>query len=424
MVIHHFLTKKVILLIFALTLFAVVAACGGSDQAVIQVEVIKEVPVEKIVIKEVIKEVPVEKIVKQEVIKEVPVEKQVILEVIKEVEKEVIKEVEVEKIKEKRELVFAGLSWNSAMVQNGVARYIVEHGYGYPTRHIEGDTVPLFQGLREGSIDITMEIWLPNQNAAWEDAIAMGQVIGVGKSLEDNWQNSFLIPGYLADAHPGLVHVDDLKKDEYKSLFTAADSGGKAVLVGCLAGWSCLGTQQGVTDDDGNVVGVGQIEAYGLSDHVLLQIPGSFGALNAAIEGAYAKEDAILHYYWGPTQLAHQLDMRPLEQPAPASCKDEDPVHGCAWGLSEILVAINPVVAADAPELIPFFANWDWSAGNQLAAEGWYGDNSEALENAGASAEEMFSATGVWYLKNNDAWKEWVPLKVAAKVQAALAKED
>ena len=71
MFIHHFLTKKAILLIFALTLFAVVAACGGSEQAVRQVEVIKEVPVEKIVIKEVIKEVPVEKIVEKEVIKEV-----------------------------------------------------------------------------------------------------------------------------------------------------------------------------------------------------------------------------------------------------------------------------------------------------------------------------------------------------------------
>ena len=80
MLIHHFLSKKAILLIFALTLFAVVAACGGSEQAVRQIEVIKEVPVEKIVIKEVIKEVPVEKIVVErfvsevEVIKEVPVE--------------------------------------------------------------------------------------------------------------------------------------------------------------------------------------------------------------------------------------------------------------------------------------------------------------------------------------------------------------
>ena len=62
----------------------------------VPVEVIKEVPVEKEVIKEVIKEVPVEKEV--EVVKEVPVE--VVKEVIKEVPVEVIKEVPVEVIKE------------------------------------------------------------------------------------------------------------------------------------------------------------------------------------------------------------------------------------------------------------------------------------------------------------------------------------
>ncbi|CAJ1355324.1 unnamed protein product [Effrenium voratum] len=71
----------------------------------VEKEVIKEVPVEKIVEKEVIKEVPVEKIVEKivevekEVIKEVPVEK--IVEKIVEVEKIVIKEVPVEKIVEK-----------------------------------------------------------------------------------------------------------------------------------------------------------------------------------------------------------------------------------------------------------------------------------------------------------------------------------
>ena len=57
----------------------------------VPVEVIKEVPVEKIVEKEVIKEVPVEKIVEREVRVEVPVE--------------VIKEVPVEKIVEKERIV-------------------------------------------------------------------------------------------------------------------------------------------------------------------------------------------------------------------------------------------------------------------------------------------------------------------------------
>ena len=426
MFIHHFLTKKAILLIFALTLFAVVAACGGSDQAVRQIEVIKEVPVEKIVIKEVIKEVPVVKFVKQEVIKEVPVEKQVI----KEVPVEVIKEVTVEKIverivevqiappvKDKREIVFGGLDWDSALVQNGVARYIVEHGYGYPTSQIEGSTLPLFQGLRKGDVDITMEIWLPNQDAAWNEAVKAGEVIPVGKSLEDNWQSSFLIPGYLQDANPELDSIEDLKNDEFNSLFE--QDGGKAVLLGCIAGWGCRTMQDGSPD-----TGVGQIVGMGLEDHVVLRDPGTSGALAAAIEGAFAKEDAILFYYWGPTALAHKLDMRDLEQPDPSECTDNSPVHGCAFPAAEIMIAMNIELVADAPELITFFKNWDWSAGNQLAAEGWYGENKKALKNAGRSSEEIYSATGIWYLKNNDAWRDWVPVDVWANVKAALAKED
>ena len=56
----------------------------------------------------------------------------------KEVEKEVIKEVVVAgPEKEKREIVFSGLGWDSALLQNAVARYVVENGYGYPTSEIE-----------------------------------------------------------------------------------------------------------------------------------------------------------------------------------------------------------------------------------------------------------------------------------------------
>ena len=86
-------------------------------------------------------------------------------EVIKEVTKVVTKEIVVQPTPgPKRTLVFAGLDWTSARVQNGVARYIVEKGYGHETEQIEGSTVPLFQGLIKHDIDITMEIWLPNQN--------------------------------------------------------------------------------------------------------------------------------------------------------------------------------------------------------------------------------------------------------------------
>ena len=178
---------------------------------------------------------------------------------------------------------------------------------------------------------------------------------------------------------------------------------------------------------EGDDTGPGQIVGMGLEDHVVLRDPGTSGALAAAIEGAFAKEDPILFYYWGPTALAHQLATGPgfvdLEQPDPSECADNSPIHGCSFPPAEIMIAMNTELVNDAPELIAFFKEWDWSAGNQLAAEDWHAANSEALADKGASSEEIFSATGVWYLQNNDAWEDWVPDDIAANVKAALAKE-
>ena len=376
-------------------------ACGDSTAPTPQIVEVTKVVTEQVeVTKEVEVEVEVTKVVTEQV--QVEVTKIVTEQV------EVTKIVEVEPEREKRELVFGGLGWDSALVQNGVARYIVEHGYGYPTSQIEGQTVPLFQGLRKGEIDITMEIWLPNQNAVWNEAVKAGEVIPVGRSLEDNWQSTFVIPGFVQDANPGLVNVQDLKMDEYKALFSQADSGGKAVLFGCIASWSC------------RAVNEGQLDAYELRDHVELRDPGTSGALAAAIEGAYLKEEPILFYYWGPTKLASELDMRLLGQPDPSTCTDNDPVHGCEFPAAQIMIAMNTSLVEEAPELIGFFRQWDWSAVNQLAADGWHAENKDNYD----TSEEAYSATGVWYLKNNDGWKSWVPGDVLARVEAALASEE
>ena len=58
-----------------------------------------------------------------------------------------------------------------------------------------------------------------------------------------------------------------------------------------------------------------------------------------------------------------------------------------------------------------------------MAAEGWYSDNKEELMDQGKTSEQVYSATGVWYLKNHDAWKQWVPSDVVSNVTAALANE-
>ena len=50
---------------------------------------------------------------------------------------------------------------------------------------------------------MTMEICLPNQQAAWDKALKDGAIIPVGKSLDDNWQSAFVVPTYVVEQNPG-----------------------------------------------------------------------------------------------------------------------------------------------------------------------------------------------------------------------------
>ena len=67
---------------------------------------------------------------------------------------------------EKPVLIFSDLNWSTVGLQNAVARSILENGYGYETDSVAGGTIPLMQALTAGDTNITMEIWLPNQQAA------------------------------------------------------------------------------------------------------------------------------------------------------------------------------------------------------------------------------------------------------------------
>ena len=105
-------------------------------------------------------------------------------------------------IAEDKTIIFGDLNWPSALLQNRIAQYIAEKGYGYPTDVKFGATLPLFQGIQRGDVDIAMEIWLPNQNETWNEAHAAGEVVSLGLSLGSDWQSAFVIPAYLQEQYP------------------------------------------------------------------------------------------------------------------------------------------------------------------------------------------------------------------------------
>ncbi len=306
-----------------------------------------------------------------------------------------------EPARDKPTIIFSDLDWTSAQIQNAIARRIIELGYEYETDAIFGSTVPLMQALVNGDTNVTMEIWIPNQQEAWDEAVANGGVEAVGKSLEDNWQATFIIPQYVADANPGLRSVEDLRKEEYWSLFVTPDSNGKARLLNCIPGWECEN------------VNLEKMETYDLGEYVEPINPGSGAALAAEIEANFQREEPVLFYYWGPTTLSYKLDNEYggfyiLEEP---EYTDEcwETGKACAYKLAEVLIAVRSELKESAPDVVEFLRNWSFTAGNQLAAEGY-------LEESG----EDYAVVADWFLQNTEDWKRWVSSGTADKVLAAL----
>ena len=309
-----------------------------------------------------------------------------------------IKEVQVTAVPAAKEtIIFSDLNWSSAELQTRIAQYIVENGYGYPVDAIFGDTISMQVGLASGDTQVTMEIWLPNQQVWWDKEIKDGSVIPVGKSLDDNWQSAFVVPTYVVEDNPGLKSVFDLP--EYMDLFVTPESNGKALLVGCLVGWAC------------EIDNEAQVKAYGLEDVVELQNPGAQAALDAHITGAFEKGEPALFYYWGPTKIAAELDLTRLEQPAYSdACWAKD--KGCAYSLARVLIAVHPSLIQRAPDVVEMLRLWDYTAAAQVAAEGWMAENEATSEEAAIN-----------FLKTQDVWQEWVTDDAAAKTTAALALE-
>jgi len=375
-------------------------ACGSETVEVPVTQIVeREVQVTQVVEVEKEVEVPVTQVVEKEVeVTKVVVETETVVET-EEIEVTKIVEVMVEAPEGPKEtIVFSDLNWTSAEIQNRIAQYIVEHGYGFPTDVVPGATLPLFQGLRKGDTHVTMEIWLPNQSIGWTEAVELGEVVSVGKSLVGDWQSTFVIPAYIAEQHPDLKTPQDLMKPEFQELFATDDSRGKARLVACVPGWSC----ELVNDE--------QIETYGLTDSLYVIKPGSQDAMFAELFGAYEKQEPWLGYMWGTGDPALKLDLVLLEEePYTQECWDSG--KACHFDESLVLIAVNPSLLPRAPEVIGFLQNWEFSIPVYKPVFQWIDSNPEATR----------AEAAIWWLENNqDLWSDWVTDEAAASVMAAL----
>ena len=303
---------------------------------------------------------------------------------------------------DKPTLVFGDFSWDSVQVHNRIAGFIIEHGFGYPVDYQLGDTIPILQGLQDGSVHITMELWPDNLRAAWQKALDSGQVIELGRNFPDAPQGWY-VPAYVVQGDPergiepvapDLRSVEDLKR--YWQLFADPSEPGKGRFYNCPTGWVCADINQQ------------KLEAYGLDAHFTAFNPGSEAALNTSIVTAYEQGKPWVGYYWEPTWITGKFDMIRLEEPEYSdACWGSD--KACAYPPSKVLIAAHASVRDLAPGVVELLKKYETTPEQTSAALAYMKDHNASPEDA-----------AIWFLRTYDQWQQWLPDDAREKVLAAL----
>lgn len=309
--------------------------------------------------------------------------------------------------------------WESLDVNNAIASFILENGYGFETDTVVLGAPVMEQSLPAGDVDVVMELWRVNRMEWYERVTGDGSVIDIGPVLERATQG-YYVPRFVIEGDeergiepvtPDLQSVFDLA--EHADVFSDPEDPGKGVVINCPPDWECAA----ITEV--------KFAAYGLMDEFNVKSPGSAGALDAEMAGAAQRGDPIVGYYWEPTALMGRYEFVQLEEPEwSEECEaaneeareagtplDEVPEEaGCAFQTHAVHKGVHAGLQDRAPEAVELLERME--VGTDPLNEA-----SAVIEEEDASAEEA----ALWFFENHDHWRDWIDGDVLERVEEALS---
>jgi glycine betaine/proline transport system substrate-binding protein len=312
-------------------------------------------------------------------------------------------------------IIFGDFNWDSAMYHNRVAQFIIENGYGYDTDVLPGSTLPILQGLEDGDIHVTMEMWVQNLPEWYHDEVEAGTYIDLGNNYDGAVQGWF-VPTYMIEGDeergiepmaPDLQSVDDLA--QHWEVFVDEEDPTKGRVYNGIGGWEATENNEA------------RLQIYGLDEYYNSFLPGSEAALFTSLAREYERGEGWIGYLWTPSWPFAEYDMTLIEEPeynddcweaiqAYTEGEAELPEEACGFPEVTVNIVVNPEFEEVAPHLVEFLSN--------------YQSNME-LTNAALLyiAEEDVSpdeAAEWWLREYEDIWTEWLPDDVADRVKDAL----
>jgi glycine betaine/proline transport system substrate-binding protein len=304
--------------------------------------------------------------------------------------------------------------WDSANVHTAIVSYILKNGYGCDVEVTKGSTTPIMAAHYDGQLDIITEVWRDNIVQIHEEAVAKGQIVELGVNTPSSTQG-FYVDKATSDKY-NLKTVEDMMKPEIAKLFADPEAPGKGRMTSCISGWTCY------------TINMVKHKVYGLDKFYTNFDPGSGGALDAAIAGAFKKGKPVFTYYWTPTGLMGKVDLVQLKEPAydnacwtkmmvvvedikangPDAYKDTCATAFVDMSLTKSATTKFANDPANKP-IIDFVKKYSVPTAEVNKALGFY-----------MTADGDLEATAKDFLQGSSAWTEWMPADVAAKVKASL----
>ena len=190
----------------------------------------------------------------------------------------------------------AELNWQSGSMIAEIDSYILQNGYDKETEIVPGGIDATIQSMMsKGTPDIFSEAWISLLGQGAYDQLEQGILVQVRDEVVVGAGEGWYVPDYIAKEY-GFTTIEQVL--ERPDLFPHPEDPSKGGIVICPEGWSCL-------KHNNNLFRAFDMEAKGWKTID----PGSGTGLNSAWEGAVAKQQPFVGYYWEPTSFVGRLGL-------------------------------------------------------------------------------------------------------------------
>ena len=266
--------------------------------------------------------------------------------------------------------------WNGSAANIQVAAQLLEH-IGYDVEITDLDENAQWSAINTGELHASLEVWPSGHGQNRIDFIDNpdGNVVDAGL-LGPIGQIGWYLPAYMIDQNPALASAEGFADPALAALFATAETGDAGQILHGDPSWVTF--EQDIIDD------------FGL--HLEIVYAGSEEALLAAFDAAFAREDAVLSYFWTPHSAFNTFDLVELDLPL-------DPDGNKYYPSEDLFKIVWAGLEDGAPAAWEFLHNFNYSTADQVSMLA-------AIDGEGKSVEE---AAADWIAANEATWSAWIP---------------